>query len=141
MKKIMIFINLLLIISCSKNTNIDEQLLLQQKTEAFVFLSEYHHQLHIMIDEEPGDKLKAFSEFKNASLLINNIELIPVKNALQRINNVNQDYENVKKLDDLVDYYQSGLSIQIEAILRGYGYKEIIDYENILNVYNGLVRG
>tara|TARA_B100000029_G_scaffold243344_1_gene240585 strand:- start:4316 stop:4597 length:282 start_codon:yes stop_codon:yes gene_type:complete len=93
-----------------------------------------------MIDEEEGDKIKAFSEFKNSPQLITNFELIPVKDALDRIGDVNNDQKNVKRLDDLVDYYQSGLSIQIEAILRGYGHKEITNIESVLEIYDSLSR-
>ena len=62
---------------------------------------------------------------------------MPVKNSILRIdpNNVNQDLESVKRLDYLVDYYQSGLSMQIEAIFRGYGHLEILDMENAINIY------
>ena len=110
---------LIIILSCSNLIKFNEQEIFHQKVEAFQFLSDYHHYLHIMIDEEEGDKIKAFSEFKNAPQLITNIELIPIKHALDRIEDVNNDQKDVQRLDDLVDYYQSGLSIQIEAMLRG----------------------
>tara|TARA_B100000029_G_scaffold334999_1_gene327089 strand:+ start:119 stop:313 length:195 start_codon:yes stop_codon:yes gene_type:complete len=63
--------------------------------------------------------------------------LIP---ALDRIRDVKNDQKNVKRLDDLVDYYQSGLSIQIEAILRGDGHKEITKIPSVLEIYNILSR-
>tara|TARA_B100001175_G_scaffold245360_1_gene211994 strand:+ start:1327 stop:1767 length:441 start_codon:yes stop_codon:yes gene_type:complete len=134
--KTTIFILALILNGCYGPSNIDERLLLQRKVEAFIFLSDYHHQLHIMIDEEEGDKLEAFLQFKNASILKTNVELIPVKSALERIKDVHKDTINVKRLDDLVDYYQSGLSIQIEAILKGYGYKENLDTDTIMKIYD-----
>ena len=134
--KTTIFILALILNGCYGPSNIDERLLLQRKVEAFIFLSDYHHQLHIMIDEEEGDKLEAYLQFKNASILKTNVELIPVRSALERIKDVYNDTMNVKRLDDLVDYYQSGLSIQIEAILKGYGYKENLDTDTIMKIYD-----
>ena len=134
--KTIIFILALILNGCNGPSNIDERLLLQRKVEAFIFLSDYHHQLHIMIDEEEGDKLEAYLQFKNASILKTNVELIPVRSALERIKDVHKDTINVKRLDDLVDYYQSGLSIQIEAILKGYGYEENLDTDTIMKIYD-----
>ena len=134
--KTTIFILALILNGCYGPSNIDERLLLQRKVEAFIFLSDYHHQLHIMIDEEEGDKLEAYLQFKNASILKTNVELIPVRSALERIKDVYNDTMNVKRLDDLVDYYQSGLSIQIEAILKGYGYKENLDTDTVMKIYD-----
>ena len=82
--------------------------------------------------------MEADNEFKNAPVLQTNIELIPVKEALKRIKVVDPENIHVKQLDYLVDYYQSGLSIQIEAILRGYGYRENIEMNTIMDVYNKL---
>ena len=82
--------------------------------------------------------MEAYNEFKSAPVLQTNIELIPVKEALNRIKVVKPENIDVKKLDYLVDYYQSGLSIQIEAILRGYGYRENIEMNTIMDVYNKL---
>ena len=36
------------------------------------------------------------------------------------------------KLDYLVDYYQSGLSLQVEAILRGNGYLKTFPLDSAL---------
>jgi len=120
------------------DSKINERILLQQKLEAFEFLDKYHHQLHIMIGEENGDINKAYREFKDAVIKFDNIELLPIKKATSRINpnSLNQDDEGVKKLDYLVDYYQSGLSMQIEAIFRGYGHLEILDFENAMDLYD-----
>tara|TARA_B100000686_G_C16458380_1_gene795789 strand:- start:149 stop:574 length:426 start_codon:yes stop_codon:yes gene_type:complete len=139
MKKIVTLVLLFMMFACASNAVESERKVLRQKVLAFAFLSEYHHQLHIMIGEEEGDKLQAFTEFKEASILQTNMELIPVKNALERINDVKLDHVNVKRLDDLVDYYQSGLSIQIEAILRGYGHKEVFEMGTVMDLYDNLV--
>ena len=90
-----------------------------------------------MIGEDEGDVTKAYKEFYDAVLAFDNVELLPVKNSTLRIdpNNVNQDSESVKRLDYLVDYYQSGLSMQIEAIFRGHGHLEILEMENAMNIY------
>ena len=128
----------LLMTACGTNPKVDERVLVKQKLEAFEFLSKYHHQLHIMIGEEKGDVNKAYKEFYNAVINFDNIELLPVKKSISRIdpNNLNQNAESVKRLDYLVDYYQSGLSMQIEAIFRGYGHLEILDFKNAVNLYD-----
>ena len=138
MKNIFLLICSLLITYCGTNPKINERVLLQQKLEAFEFLSKYHHQLHIMIGEEKGDIKKAYNEFYHAVINFDNIELLPVKKAIGRIkpNNLNQNAVGVKRLDYLVDYYQSGLSMQVEAIFRGHGHLEILDFENVMNLYD-----
>jgi hypothetical protein len=137
MKNIFLLIFSFLLIYCGNSSGINEKELLQQKYEAFQFLSTYHHQLHIMIGEEPGDIKKAFNEFYDAVMRSANIELLPVKDAILRINpsNLNSNAENIKRLDYLVDYYQSGLSMQIEAIFRGHGYLKILDIANAMDLY------
>ena len=138
MKNIFFLIFSFLVIFCGSDLKINERTLLQQKLEAFEFLSKYHHQLHIMIGEEKGDVNKAYKEFYDAVINFDNIELLPVKKSISRIdpNNLNQNAEGVKRLDYLVDYYQSGLSMQIEAIFRGYGHLEILDFKNAMDLYD-----
>ena len=138
MKKTIIALIIFLGFACELNQKKDEKDILEQKVEAFIFLSDYRHQLHIMIGEEEGDIMEAYNKFKSAPVLQTNIELIPVKEALNRIKVVKPENIDVKKLDYLVDYYQSGLSIQIEAILRGYGYRENFEINNIMDVYDKL---
>ena len=91
-----------------------------------------------MIGEEEGDINRAYKEFYDAVINFDNIELFPVKKSIGRIdpNNLNQNDEGVKRLDYLVDYYQSGLSMQIEAIFRGYGHLEILDFKNAMDTYD-----
>ena len=141
MNKTIISMMFFLAFACEANDQINEKTILKQKVEAFIFLSDYHHQLHIMIGEEQGDIIKAYNEFKSASVLQTNNELIPVKEALERIEVVDPENIDVKQLDYLVDYYQSGLSIQIEAILRGYGYKENLEMNTIMDIYDKLSKG
>ena len=141
MKKTIIALIIFLGFACELNQKKDEKDILEQKVEAFIFLSDYHHQLHIMIGEEEGDIMEAYNEFKSAPVLQTNIELIPVKEALERIKVVDPENIDVKQLDYLVDYYQSGLSIQIEAILRGYGYKENFEINSIVDVFDKLSKG
>ena len=112
--------------------------MLEQKIKAFQFLSKYHHQLHIMIGEEEGDIDKAFNELLAALSSSNNPELIPVKNAAMRVNELDTESVSVKRLDYLVDYYQSGLSMQIEGVMRGYGYLETFPIEDGLSLYDSL---
>ena len=138
MKNIFFLIFSFLVTFCGSDPKMNERILLQQKLEAFEFLSKYHHQLHIMIGEEKGDINKAYKEFYDAVINFDNIELLPVKKSISRIdpNNLNQNAEGVKRLDYLVDYYQSGLSMQIEAIFRGYGHLEILDFKNAMDLYD-----
>ena len=140
MKNIFFLIFCFFITFCGTDPKINERILLQQKLEAFEFLSKYHHQLHIMIGEEKGDINKAYKEFYDAVIKSDNIEILPVKKSMSRIdpNNLNQNAEAVKRLDYLVDYYQSGLSMQIEAIFRGHGHLEILDFENAMDIYDKL---
>ena len=141
MKSAFLLINaIIFFFSCQGNVKLSEDHLIQKKIEAFKFLSDHHHQLHIMIGEEEGDKKKALKEFKSATVLRTNDELVPIQNALERINDEMEDFSQVKRLDDLVDYYQSGLSIQIEAILRGYGYKNSLDMDDIYSSYLDLIK-
>ena len=138
MKNIFFLIFSFLVTFCGSDPKMNERILLQQKLEAFEFLSKYHHQLHIMIGEEKGDINKAYKEFYDAVIKSDNIEILPVKKSISRIdpNNLNQNAEAVKRLDYLVDYYQSGLSMQIEAIFRGHGHLEILDFENAIDIYD-----
>tara|TARA_Y100000588_G_C13764702_1_gene715530 strand:- start:12 stop:440 length:429 start_codon:yes stop_codon:yes gene_type:complete len=138
MKNIILLIGTIILICCSTEQVIEERSLIIQKVEAFQFLSKYHHQLHVMIGEENGDINKAYNEFYNAVINYNNIELLPIKNAFSRIkmNELNPNADSIKRLDYLVDYYQSGLSMQIEGIFRGYGYLEILDMGNIIKLYD-----
>ena len=140
MKKILFVFFSLYALNCGIETKINERELLKQKLEAFQFLSAYHHQLHVMIREENADIKKAYYDFKDAINEFDNIELLAVKNALSRIklNQLSPNSESVKRLDYLVDYYQSGLSMQIEAIFRAYGQLQLLDFNNAMSLYDNI---
>ena len=138
MKNIILLIITAVLICCETRQITDERNLLIQKVDAFKFLSKYHHELHVMIGEESGDINKAYNQFYNAVVNNGNNELLPIKNAFSRIKLVelNPNTDSVKRLDYLVDYYQSGLSMQIEGIFRGYGYLDILNMENVIELYD-----
>ena len=131
-------IALFLLLGCNKHIQDTDRTIFIQKLDALKFLSEYHDQLHVMIGEEEGDADKAFKEFSNALRKNNNSELIPVREALEKIKSFSVSSDEVMKLDYLVDYYQSGLSLQVEAILRGNGYLKTFPLDSALIIYNRL---
>tara|TARA_B100000519_G_C14239920_1_gene436748 strand:+ start:904 stop:1329 length:426 start_codon:yes stop_codon:yes gene_type:complete len=126
------------IFSCSSENEVDERFMVEQKIAAFQFLSDYHHQLHIMIGEEEGNIDEAYNEFLSALEDTKNRELIPIEKALMRVTELNIEDTHIKRLDYLVDYYQSGLSMQIEGIMRGYGHLETFAIEDALLLYDSL---
>ena len=138
MKNVILLTLLTVILCCNTHQIVNEREILKQKIEAFQFLSQYHHQLHVMIGEEDGDIKKAYKEFYNAIRNQNNVELIPVIEAVLRINPIelNPESDDCNRLDYLVDYYQSGLSMQIEGIFRGHGHLEILDMVSALDLYD-----
>ena len=129
---------LFLLLGCNKHILGTERFIFIQKLDALKFLSKYHDQLHVMIGEEEGDADKAFKEFSSALRKNNNSELIPVREALGKIKSFSISSDEVMKLDYLVDYYQSGLSLQVEAILRGNGYLKTFPLDSALIIYNRL---
>ena len=125
-------------LGCNNHVLDTDRSIFIQKLDALKFLSVYHDQLHVMIGEEEGDADKAFEEFSSALRKNNNSELIPVREALGKIKSFSVSSEEVMKLDYLVDYYQSGLSLQVEAILRGNGYLKTFPLDSALTIYNRL---
>ena len=134
-------ISLLIFVGCRVKNFISERDIFVQKLEALGFLNDYHHQLHIMIGEEEGDGAQAFNEFSSAINKFNNPELIPVVSSFERINRFSVASKSVMRLDFLIDYYQSGLSLQIEAILRGHGYLETFPIDSAAFIYDKLQAG
>ena len=132
------FSTIILIVSCDSRPTLSERETFIQKVDAFQFLSDYHHQLHIMIGEEEGNGDKAFQEFLGAIKKLDNPELVPVVSSLNRIKEFSVASEAIMELDYLVDYYQSGLSLQVEAILRGYGYLKTFPIDSALIIYDRL---
>ena len=131
-------IALFFLLGCDKHIQETDRTIFIQKLDALKLLSEYHDQLHVMIGEEEGDANKAFEEFSSALRKNNNSELIPVREALGKIKSFSVSSDEVMKLDYLVDYYQSGLSLQVEAILRGNGYLKTFPLDSALIIYNRL---
>ena len=131
-------IALFFFLGCNNDILDTDRSIFIQKLDALKFLSEYHDQIHIMIGEEEGDADKAFKEFSSALRKNNNSELIPIKKALGKIKSFSVSSNEVMKLDYLVDYYQSGLSLQVEAILRGHGYLKTFPLDSALIIYNRL---
>ena len=129
---------LLIFVGCKNKNFVSERECFIQKLEALKFLSDYHHQLHIMIGEDEGDGDLAFKEFSDAIGKIRNVELVPVINSFNRIKEFSIASEAVMKLDHLIDYYQSGLSLQVEAVLRGYGYFDTFPIDSALFIYDRL---
>ena len=136
--KYLFVIALFFLFGCDKHIQDTDRTIFIQKLDALKFLSEYHDQLHVMIGEEEGDADKAFEEFSSALRKNNNSELIPVREALEKIKSFSVSSDEVMKLDYLVDYYQSGLSLQVEAILRGNGYLKTFPLDSALTIYNRL---
>ena len=132
------FGGLFVFISCTNPTILEEREIFVQKVEAFQFLSDYHHQLHIMIGEDDGDGDRACQEFSDALSKLDNPELVPVVSSFNRIKEFSVASESVMELDYLIDYYQSGLSLQVEAILRGYGYLKTFPIDSALIIYDKL---
>ena len=83
--------------------------------------------------------LEAFDEFIVAIRSSqNNPELIPISNALKRVKTFKIASPEVMKVDYLVDYYQSGLALSIEGIMRGYGILRPLPLDSILSAYDNL---
>ena len=81
MKILLYFLSaFILIVSCDSSSTLSERETFIQKVDAFQFLSDYHHQLHIMIGEEEGNGDKALSNSKNAQTgldeMLNDIQKI-----------------------------------------------------------------
>ena len=136
--KSLFVIALFFVFGCDKLIKDSDRTIFIQKLDALKFLSDYHDQLHVMIGEEEGDADKAFKEFSIALRKNNNSELIPIREALRKIKSFSISSDEVMKLDYLVDYYQSGLSLQVEAILRGNGYLKTFPLDSAVIIYNRL---
>ena len=80
-----LLVSLLIFVGCGIKNFVSERDGFVQKLEALKFLSDYHHQLHIMIGEEEGDGNQAFNEFSSAISKFSNPELVPIKTSFKRI--------------------------------------------------------
>ena len=99
---------------------------LNELIDAYVFLSETHDLLHIMIGEDEGSPIASYKEYKkNINNFKNNDYLEPIIFGLKNIQIIdNKKLKNADKFDALVDYYQIGMQMMIEGILKGYGYHD-----------------
>ncbi|MDC0384044.1 hypothetical protein OAN38_04295, partial [Candidatus Marinimicrobia bacterium] len=61
-------------------------------------------------------------------------------NAINNIKHYSKGNKKIESLDYLVDYYQAGLSMQLESILKGYGISRIVSNDSILIVYDKLLK-
>ena len=127
------------LVSCQKEQDFNENQIIKAKIEAFNILNDNHDLLHEMLGSDKEKGLIAFNNFKREILKVNNAELVPIVNSFNRIEKYAEEDENIQSLDVLVDYYQSGLSIQIESIFKGYSVKRIIPNDSALIVYNELI--
>mgnify|MGYP003980412031 FL=1 len=93
-----------------------------------------------MLGEEKGDEKAAFEQFKSILQISNNDELLPIINAINNIKRFSKSNKKIESLDYLVDYYQAGLSMQLESILKGYGIGRIVPNDSILVVYDKILK-
>ena len=139
MKKILLMI--LLFYGCNNsNTNYNtynNKNNLDQLIDTYIFLSENHDLLHIMMGEYEGSPISSLNEYKNKiKILENNLYIQPILFGLNNITiNNSNTLENAEKFDSLVDHYQIGIQLMIEGILKGYNIKNMpkntIDYNKI----------
>ena len=122
-----------IVIPCGKT---NERVMFVDTVEAFKFLSKYHHELHIMIGEDEGDFKKAYNSFYKYISATSNDRLLPIKIGFFRIKDLKTGSKDVRDFDALVDYYQSGLSLEIEGVLKGYGYTEVVNLDNAITIYD-----
>ena len=110
--------------------------------DTYLFLSDNHDLLHIMMGEYEGSPVEAYKDFSDKLSIIDNNQFIqPIKNSFKRIVITKSKLKYAEDFDKLVDYYQSSLELQINGILMGYGINsnpiKRIDYTNISNQLSG----
>ena len=117
-----------ILVGCSETTSnydsFDNKNNLNQLIDAYVFLSDNHDLLHIMMGEYEGSAVNSFNNYKNKIILLkNNLYIKPIILGLDNIK-INQDNSlaNADKFDSLVDYYQMGIQMMIDGIIKGSGY-------------------
>ena len=92
--------------------------------DTYIFLSDNHDLLHVMMGEYAGSPLNSFNNYKNKIILLEeNLYIKPIILGLDNIK-INQDSSlaNADRFDSLVDYYQMGIQMMIDGIIKGYGY-------------------
>ena len=139
-KSYLIFV-IFLIGSCDRREIKTEREFFIIKLNAFNLLNDNHDLPHVMLGEEKGDEKAAFEQFKSILQGSNNDELLPIINAINNIKHYSKGNKKIESLDYLVDYYQAGLSMQLESILKGYGIGRVVPNDSILIVYDKLLKG
>ena len=143
--KLLLFFSIITLTGCnvkSTQANIfDQKINFTNLIDSYIFLSENHDLLHIMMGEYEGSPIDSYNEYKiKIDPLIHNIYLKPIVIGLNNIQVQDSNIlKNADKFDALVDYYQIGIQMMIEGILKGYGYngempQNTKDYENIKKI-------
>ena len=123
------FIILFLLFSCQNNSNskhnYNNNYNLNELIDTYIFLSDNHELLHIMMGEHEGSPINSYNQYsqKINSLKVNSY-LKPILHGLNKIKINNNNLDGAEKFDALVDYYQMGIQLMIEGILRGHGYNK-----------------
>ena len=139
--KHILFITIFIFIGCHKpidNANYNNKQNLNELINAYIFLSENHDLLHIMMGEYEGSPIESYQKYQNKLLpLKNNKYIKPILFGFNNIIIEKNLLKNANKFDALVDYYQMGLQIMINGVLKGYGYSDKLpensdDYKKIL---------
>ena len=142
MKKIFLLVTIIFI-GCSPQTsnqqinNFNSKENLNSLIDTYLFLSNNHDLLHIMMGEYDGSPIDSYNTYKEKiKELENNLYAQPILSGLNTVTVKNNSLKNADKFDALVDYYQMGLQIMIEGILKGYGYEDEMpqnstDYEEV----------
>ena len=86
---------------------------------------EKHVEAILFAAEEPLDLETIESRLTKKTNINKNYYLKPILTGLDNILIENDKLKNADKFDALVDYYQMGLQIIIEGILKGYGYNNM----------------
>ena len=126
-----ILFTILLLLGCN-DVSTNEDLFnyknnLNELIDSYIFLSETHDLLHIMMGEYEGSPINSYNDYKNQiDPLKNNVYLKPIYFGLNNIKIDNNILINADEFDALVDYYQMGIQLMIEGLLKGYGYKDKI---------------
>ena len=139
----LLFTIILIFTGCHKpidNANFNYKQNLNELINAYIFLSENHDLLHIMMGEYEGSPIESYQIYQNKiSPLIKNKYIKPILFGLNNITIENNLLKNADRFDALVDYYQMGLQIMINGVLKGSAYNDKLpessdDYKKILTM-------
>ncbi|MFQ6673934.1 MAG: hypothetical protein ACE5GH_04005 [Fidelibacterota bacterium] len=91
--------------------------------DAFMFLSETHDLLHVMMGEKEGDPAAAYNDFSTRLREHDgNPELLSVRLAFRRISDRSSpEASGAAELDALVDYQQFSVQFGYQAIFKAHG--------------------